>query len=115
MGCAVADEYVGRAEFQARLESLEKRVDRTVPTDTWAMGNTHLQQQITEARTAAREQIAEVDRDCRERTDNAVKVSADAVKRIEDRGQITWGRVLAVAGIVASLLVGWWTVSKGGH
>lgn len=109
------DEYLSRAEFAAWREALERRVDGKVSADTWALSNTHLQQQITEGRTLVREQLAELDRDCRERTDNAVKASTDAVKRIEDRGQITWGRVLAVAGIVVTLLVGYWTVSKGAH
>jgi len=111
----VADEYLTRAEFAAWREAMERRADRMVSADTFTMSTTHMQQQVTETRSLVKEQLAELDRDCRERTDNAVKVTTDAVKRIEDRGQITWGRVLAIAGIVVTLLVGYWTVSKGAH
>lgn len=111
----MADDFLTRAEFAAWQKSMERRIDAKVGSDVWTITNNQLQQQNTDTRALVREQLAELDRDCRERTDNAVKASTEAVKRIEDRGQITWGRVLAVAGIVVTLLVGYWTVSKGAH
>lgn len=102
MGRAVADEYVTRAEFNYRLESMKERVDgvaqqlgQKVPLDSWNIQNTHV---------AA--DLAELDRDCRERHEGVKKDIAAVNKRIDDRGNKTWTRVLGVVSIAVALLVG---------
>jgi hypothetical protein len=71
------------------------------------MGNDHL-----------REKIAEVDKDCAERADNTEKANAERFKRIEDRGQNAWVRILGVLGIAATLAAAVWAAylsSRGAH
>lgn len=99
----MADEYLSRAEFAAWREAMERRVDHKVSTDVWAMANTQLQQQNTETRAMVKEQIAEVDRDCRERNANAVKASAKAVDDLKKTKQTTWSWAAQIIGWAIAL------------
>lgn len=119
----MTDEYVSRAELDYRLNALkervdgvDKRLDLKVPLDTWNLQNAHV---------AA--DMAELDRDCRERTDAIEKAAAarsdtvakaamEAIKEIKEGKQNAWVRALQIAGIAATAVVGWWTAyitSKG--
>lgn len=98
----MADESVGRTEFnyrldgvEKRLDGIDKRLDQKVPIETWNLQNDHV---------AA--DMRELDRDCRERHEEAKKDIKAVNKRIDDRGNNTWSRVLGLAGIAVSLLVG---------
>jgi hypothetical protein len=112
MGCAVADEYVGRREFEnwredqkERFEATDKRIDQKVPLDAWNLQNNHF------AAT-----LAEQDRDSRERDVAAATASDVRFKKIEDGKANVWTRVLQVAAIVATLAAAWLTAylaSKG--
>lgn len=103
----MADERMSDREIRDRLDTVDKRLDRMVTTDTWAMGNDHL-----------REKIAEVDKDCGERTDSIERATDARFKRIEDRGQNAWVRLLGVLGIAATLVaavVAAYLSSRGAH
>lgn len=110
----MADDYVSRNEFKYRLNDLEKRLDgvdrrldQKVPLDTWNLQNRHV---------AAN--MAELDRDSRERDDDIEKATDARFKRIEDRGQNAWIRVLGVLGIAATLIAAAWAAymsSRGAH
>lgn len=94
-------------EILRRFEGIDKRMDAFVTVDAWTRENEH-----------ARDRAVEVDRDCRERTDEVKKAAMDAVKRIEDRGQNTWVRVLGVLGVAATLVAAAWAAymsSRGAH
>jgi hypothetical protein len=94
-------------EIRDRFDAADKRLDRMVTTDTWAMGNDHL-----------REKIAEVDKDSRERDGDMQKATDARFKRIEDRGQNAWVRILGVLGIAATLAAAVWAAylsSRGAH
>lgn len=94
-------------ELRDRFDSIDKRLDRMVTTDTWSMGNDHL-----------REKIAEVDKDCGERMVNIDKAINARFKRIEDRGQNAWVRALGVLGIATTLVAAVWAAylsSRGAH
>ena len=95
MGCAVTDERMSDREIRDRFDSIDKRLDRTVPLDSWNLQNSH-----------AAANLAELDRDCRERHEDAKKDIKAVNRRIDERGNNTWSRVLGVAGIAVSLLVG---------
>lgn len=102
MGRAVADEHVGRDEFKTwredlkeRLDGIDKRVDAKVSLDSWNLQNNHF------AAT-----LAEQEKDCRERHEDAKKGVAAVNQRIDKRGDKTWTRVLGVVSIAVALLVG---------
>jgi hypothetical protein len=95
------------AEIRRAFERMDRALTNTVSQDAWLRENQHL-----------RDQIAEGDKDCRERTDEARRAAKDAFDRLENRGQITIGRILTILAILATLLAGWWAVygnSKGIH
>lgn len=101
------DERMSDGEIRRSLDRIDRRVDElaksAVPLDAWTRENVHLQEQIREG-----------DRDCRDRTDLAMK----AVKEIKDRSQLTVGRLLMILTILATLLAGWWAAfgaAKGVH
>lgn len=103
----MADERMSDREIRERFERVDRRLDRMVTTDTWAMGNDHL-----------KEKIAEVDKDCGERADSTDRAIDARFKRIEDRGQNAWVRVLGVLGIAATLVAAVWAAylsSRGAH
>lgn len=98
----MADEYVTRSEFNYRLDNIKERLDglnqevgKKVPLDSWNLQNDH---------TAA--DMRELDRDCRERHEGAKRDIAAVNKRIDNRGDKTWTRVLGVVSIAVALLVG---------
>jgi hypothetical protein len=112
MGCAVADERMSDGELRHRFDSIDKRfssvdgrLDRMATVDM-----------VTSESNHAREKIDEVERDSRERDEGMAKTTDARFKRVEESKQNAWVRVLQVAGIVATIVVGWWTVyvtSKG--
>lgn len=114
MGCTVADDYVSRTEFnyrfdglEKRLDGVDKRLDQKVPLDTWNLQNSHVAGHL-----------AELDRDSRERDDDIERATDARFKRIEDRGQNAWVRVLGVLGIAATLIAAVWAAylsSRGAH
>ena len=114
MGRAVADEQMSNGELRhrfdsidKRFESVDKRLDRMATAETVASEANH-----------ARDKIAEVDRDSRERDDDIEKAIDGRLKRIEDRGQNAWVRVLGVLGIAATLVAAVWAAylsSRGAH
>lgn len=80
-------------EIQRALERHDRALMNAVTVDAWVRENEHL-----------RNEIHEVADDCRERTDDVEKAADARFKRIEDRGQNTWSRVLGVLGIAATLI-----------
>lgn len=132
----MTDEYVSRAELDYRLNALkervdgvDKRLDLKVPIDTWNLQNAHVATDM-----------AELDRDCRERTDDiekaatkradavekaatersdaVAKTAMDAIKEIKDGKQNAWVRVIGVLGIAATLAAAVWAAylsSRGVH
>jgi hypothetical protein len=94
----VPDERMSDGEIRRSLERIDRRVDdlakSTVPLDAWNRENIHLQEQIREG-----------DRDCRDRTDLAMK----AVKAVRDErdkhSEFTWARVIGILGIVTALAI----------
>lgn len=90
-----------------RFEGVDKRLDRMATVDMVTSEDAH-----------TRDRIAEVDRDSRERDDDIQKASDTRFKRIEDRGQNAWVRVLGVLGIAATLAAAVWAAylsSRGAH
>jgi len=106
MGCAVvADESMSDAEIRRNFERLDRAIQNAVTVGAWTRENEHV-----------RDQMRELDLDCRERTDGANAAVLAAVKRIEGGKQNAWTRGLQLAGVVATVVVGWWTAyiaSKG--
>lgn len=92
-----------RRNFDRIDRALVDLAKSTVSQDAWNRENLHL-----------RAKVDEVDADCQTRT----KAAMTAVEKLENRGQITIGRVLAVLAILATLLTGWWAAigaAKGIH
>ncbi len=114
MGRAVADEQMSNGELKhrfdsidKRFESVDKRLDRMATTDM-----------VTTEANHTRDKVAEVDRDSRERDDDIEKATDARFKRIEERGQNAWVRVLGVLGIAATLIAAAWAAymsSRGAH
>ena len=108
----MTDERMSDREIRDRFDSIDKRLDRTVPLDSWNLQNSHV---------AAN--LAELDRDCRERVEAAEKVNDKRFKQVDERfkqsdqrGDKSWTRVLAIAGIAATLvaaLIGVYATTKG--
>ena len=94
-------------EIKRRLDSIDSRLDRMVTVDAWNRENDHIKERITE-----------LDRDCRERSDDDQRATDARFKRIEERGQNAWTRVLGVLGIAATLIAAVWAAylsSRGAH
>lgn len=112
MGCAVADEPVGRAEFHARfdglkdrLDGMDKRMDDFVTVDAWTRENKHVSKKQDE-----------LDRDCRERTAAVERSTNERFRKNEKGREITWGRALALLTIAATILaaaIGAYITTKG--
>jgi len=108
----VTDERMSDREIRDRFDSIDRRLDRMVPLDSWNLQNTHF--------TA---NLAELDRDCRERVETAQKANAARFKQVNERfaqkdqrGDRTWTRVLAVSVIAATLVaavIGFYATTKG--
>lgn len=90
-----------------RFESVDKRLDRMATAELVTSENTH-----------TREKVDQVDRDSRERDDDIETATDARFKRIEERGQNVWMRVLGVLGIAATLIAAVWAAylsSRGAH
>lgn len=91
--------------MEKRFEGQDARLDRMVPIDAWNRENDY-----------TRERFAEQDRDCRERTTATEKAVDERFKQRDQRGEKSWTRVLAIAGIAATLvaaLIGVYATTKG--
>ena len=112
MGAHVADEQMSGGEIRERFRGIDKRLDgidarldRMLPTETFTMADRH---------TA--ERIAEVDRASRERDDDLERTTAQEFKEIKERGQMTRGQLIAVligVATVAATVVGAYISAKG--
>lgn len=94
-------------EIQRALERHDRALMNAVTVDAWVRENEHLRNEIHEAVN-----------DCRERTDDVEKATDARFRRIEDRGQNTWVRVLGVVGIAATLfaaVLAAYMSSRGAH
>lgn len=95
----MADERMSDGELRHRFDSIDKRfegVDRRL--DRMATVEA-----VTSEANHARERVAEVDRDSRERDANMATASAEQFKQIKDGKQSTWGRTLQILGIVVAI------------
>jgi cobalamin biosynthesis Mg chelatase CobN len=93
------------AEIRRNFDRIDRAIQNAVTLDAWTRENEHV-----------RDQMHELDRDCRERTDDVAEAAKAALQRIEGGKQNAWTRGLQVAGVVATVVVGWWTAyiaSKG--
>jgi len=101
-------------EILERFNGIDKRLDRMVPLDSWNLQNSHV---------AAN--LAELDRDCRERAEASEKANverfAQVNKRFEQRdkrSEMSWTKILAVAGMAVTLIaaaIGAYATTKGIH
>lgn len=93
------DEWVSVREVDQRFTAMERRMDGideritnlakdTVTTDVWARENEHVKERHQELL-------------------RAVEAVQESITR---RSEWTWSRALTIAGIVATVVVGWVTV-----
>lgn len=129
MGRVVSDERMPDREIRDRFDSIDKRLDRMVPIDSWTLENDHVKEKFAELDRNLRERIADVESDGHEavkRAEQAAKADVTRVetatearfKRNEDRGQNTWSRVIGVVGIAATVIAAAWAAymsSRGAH
>ena len=96
-----------------RFEGMDRRLDRMATVDVVTSEMGHVRDKVADVDRNSRERDEELGRDWRERHDDMKKEVVDVKKgvaatnkRIDERGNNTWTRVIAVAGIAVSLLVG---------
>lgn len=110
----MVDERMSDREIRDRFDSIDRRLDRMVPLDSWNLQNGHV---------AAN--MSELDRDCRERAEAAEKAVDKRFKQVDQRferkdkrSDMSWTKVLAVAGMAVTLIaaaIGAYATTKGIH
>jgi hypothetical protein len=94
----MAEERMSDREIRDRFDSIDKRLDRMVPLDTWTLQIGY-----------DREKHIELDQACRERTDDVEKTAMAATKSVADAAtkavddlkktkQTTWSWAAQVIG-----------------